>query len=68
MSDRGPDSVKEQIQVTLDHFLSDGWSNELSAVDTENLIVSSRAPRARREHDQRKYSGNVRAFARSGRT
>ena len=24
MSDRGPDSVKEKIQATLDHFLSDG--------------------------------------------
>jgi hypothetical protein len=46
MSDRGPDSVKEQIQVTLDHFLSDGWSNELSAVDTENLIVSNPGPTA----------------------
>src|SRR3984885_12382214 len=46
MSDRGPDSVKEQIQVTLDHFLSDSWSSELSAVDTEKLIVSNPGPTA----------------------
>ena len=39
MSDRGPDSVKEKIQATLDHFLSDSWSSDLSAVDTEKLIV-----------------------------
>ena len=27
MSDRGPDAVKQQIQATLDHFLSDGSSS-----------------------------------------
>jgi hypothetical protein len=31
MSDRGPDSVKEKIQATLDHFLSDSWTSDLSA-------------------------------------
>jgi hypothetical protein len=46
MSDRGPDSVKEKIQATLDHFLSDSWSSELSAVDTEKLIVSNPGPTA----------------------
>src|ERR1700688_4687718 len=46
MSDRGPDSVKEKIQVTLDHFPSDSWSSELSAVDTEKLIVSNPGPTA----------------------
>ena len=46
MSDRGPDSVKEKIQATLDHFLSDGWSSELSAVNTEKLIVSNPGPTA----------------------
>jgi alpha/beta hydrolase fold len=46
MSDRGPDSVKEKIQATLDHFLSDSASSELSAVDTEKLIVSNPGPTA----------------------
>src|ERR1700728_1739850 len=44
MSDRGPDTVKEKIQTTLDHFLSDSASSELSAVDTEKLIVSNPGP------------------------
>src|ERR1700732_1284757 len=30
MSDRGPDSAKEKIQATLDHFLSDSDSSDLS--------------------------------------
>jgi pimeloyl-ACP methyl ester carboxylesterase len=46
MSDRGPDAVKENIQATLDHFLSDSASSELSAVDTEKLIVSNPGPTA----------------------
>jgi pimeloyl-ACP methyl ester carboxylesterase len=46
MSDRGPDSVKEKIQATLDHFLSDSASSELSAVDTEKLIISNPGPTA----------------------
>ena len=46
MSDRGPDAVKEKIQATLDHFLSDSASSELSAVDTEKLIVSNPGPTA----------------------
>ena len=44
MSDRGPDAVKEKIQATLDHFLRDSSSSELSAVDTEKLIVSNPGP------------------------
>jgi hypothetical protein len=44
MSDRGPDAIKEKIQATLDHFLSDSASSELSAVDTEKLIVSNPGP------------------------
>jgi hypothetical protein len=44
MSDRGPDAVKEKIQATLDHFLSEGSSSDLSAVDTEQLIVSNPGP------------------------
>src|ERR1700724_3402770 len=41
MSDRGPDSVKEDIQATLDHFLSDSASSELAPADTDNPIVSN---------------------------
>ena len=41
MSDRGPDAVKQQIQATLDHFLSDGSSSELAPAATDNLIVSN---------------------------
>jgi hypothetical protein len=44
MSDRGPDTVKEKIQATLDHFLSDSSSSDLSAVDTEKLIQSYPGP------------------------
>lgn len=41
MSDRGPDSVKENIQATLDHFLSDSNSSELSPAGTKNPVVSN---------------------------
>jgi hypothetical protein len=41
MSDRGPDSAKETIQATLDHFLSDSSTSELAPVDTDNLIISN---------------------------
>jgi hypothetical protein len=41
MSDRGPDSVKERIQATLDQFLGNGSASELAPVDTDNLIVSN---------------------------
>jgi hypothetical protein len=34
MSDRGPDSVKEKIQATLDSFLGKGSSGELATVPT----------------------------------
>jgi hypothetical protein len=39
LSDRGPDSVKEDIQATLDHFLSDSAASELTPANTDNLIV-----------------------------
>jgi hypothetical protein len=39
MSDRGPDSVKEKIQATLNEFLGKG--SELGPVPTDNLIVSN---------------------------
>jgi len=41
MSDRGPDSVKEKIQATLDHFLSDSSTSELAPVNTDKPIVSN---------------------------
>jgi hypothetical protein len=41
MSDRGPDSVKERIQATLDEFLGQGNASELAPADTNNLIVSN---------------------------
>jgi hypothetical protein len=41
MSDRGPDTVKETIQATLDHFLSDSASSELTPVATDDPIVSN---------------------------
>jgi dienelactone hydrolase len=44
MSDRGPDSVKERIQATLDEFLGQGNASELAPADTENLIVNAGMP------------------------
>jgi alpha/beta hydrolase family protein len=44
MSDRGPDSVKESIQNSLDKFLSDSASSELSPVDTSKPLIAD--PRA----------------------
>jgi hypothetical protein len=41
MSDRGPDSVKERIQATLDQFLGGGSASELAPVPTDNLIISN---------------------------
>jgi len=44
MSDRGPDSVKQRIQATLDKFLSDGAASELAPVNTDRLIVTKLGP------------------------
>jgi pimeloyl-ACP methyl ester carboxylesterase len=41
MSDRGPDRMKEQIQATLDHFLGDSGSSELTPAATDDPIVSN---------------------------
>jgi hypothetical protein len=41
MSDRGPDSVKEKIQATLDRFLDRGKSSELSPNKTDQPLVSN---------------------------
>ena len=40
MSDRGPDSVKEKIQGTLDRFLGGNSSSELSPNNTDKPLVS----------------------------
>src|ERR1700722_8551918 len=44
MSDRGPDSVKEKIQATLDAFLGKSSSSELAPVPTDDPIVSKLGP------------------------
>lgn len=41
MSDRGPDSVKEKIQDTLDQFLGESSSSELSPNNTDQPLVSN---------------------------
>ena len=43
MSDRGPPSVKEKIQATLDHFLSNSNTSELSPNGTDKPMVSNPA-------------------------
>ena len=40
MSDRGPDAVKESIQRTLDHFLSDSATSDLAPANTDTSIIS----------------------------
>src|SRR6202051_3696529 len=44
MSDRGPDSVKETIQATLDHFLSDSATSDLSPAPTDQPLIAKLAP------------------------
>src|SRR6266853_4083752 len=44
MSDRGPDAVKETIQASLDHFLSDSATSELAPANTNKLIVTNLGP------------------------
>jgi hypothetical protein len=41
LSDRGPDSVKERIQATLDKFLGDSASNELAPADTTEPMIAN---------------------------
>jgi alpha/beta hydrolase family protein len=41
MSDRGPESVKERIQATLDNFLGSGSATELAPPNTDVLIASN---------------------------
>jgi hypothetical protein len=41
LSDRGPDSVKEKIQATLDHFLKDSATSELGPASTDRPLISN---------------------------
>jgi hypothetical protein len=44
MSDRGPDSVKEKIQATLDQFLGDAASSDLSPAPTDRPLIARLGP------------------------
>jgi len=44
MSDRGPDAAKEKIQATLDHFLSDSASSDLSPAPTDQPLIGKLGP------------------------
>ena len=44
MSDRGPDSAKEKIQATLDQFLSDSATSDLSPAPTDNPLIAKMGP------------------------
>jgi hypothetical protein len=41
LSDRGPDSVKEKIQATLDKFLQDTASSDLAPADTSAPMIAN---------------------------
>jgi hypothetical protein len=41
LSDRGPDSVKEKIQATLDKFLRDSAVSDLSPTDTTQPMIAN---------------------------
>jgi len=44
MSDRGPDAVKETIQETLDRFLGDAASSDLSPAPTDKPLITKLGP------------------------
>jgi hypothetical protein len=44
MSDRGPDSVKETIQSTLDQFLGDSAASDLAPAPTDNPLIAKLGP------------------------
>jgi hypothetical protein len=44
MSDRGPDSVKETIQATLDQFLGDPAASDLAPAQTDNPLIAKLGP------------------------
>ena len=41
LSDRGPDSVKEKIQATLDKFLRDSAASDLAPADTTQPMIAN---------------------------
>jgi hypothetical protein len=41
LSDRGPDSVKEKIHATLDHFLKDNAASDLGPANTDKPLISN---------------------------
>ncbi len=43
LSDRGPESVKEKIQATLDKFLGNTTSSELASADTNEPMIANPA-------------------------
>jgi hypothetical protein len=44
MSDRGPQAMKENIQATLDRFLADSSSSDLSPVATDKPLIAQLGP------------------------
>jgi hypothetical protein len=44
MSDRGPDSVKETIQATLDQFLGDPAASDLGPAQTDKPLIAKLGP------------------------
>ena len=44
LSDRGPDEAKEKIQATLDKFLGDTATSDLSPVATDNPLIAKMGP------------------------
>src|SRR5579863_2896708 len=44
MSDRGPDSVKEKIQATLDKFLNQADTSDLAPAPTDKPLIAQLGP------------------------
>jgi hypothetical protein len=44
MSDRGPEKAREQIEATLEKFLGDSSSSDLSPVPTDNPLIAKMGP------------------------
>ena len=44
MSDRGPENAREQIQSTLNKFLGESGSSDLSPVQTDNPLIAKMGP------------------------
>jgi hypothetical protein len=44
MSDRGPENAREQIEATLEKFLGDSSTSDLSPVPTDNPLIAKLGP------------------------